>query len=410
MRRASLTRGCGMAIAMALGVAGCTTLLGDFSTGADGGSGSHPDGSVNDVGPGSEGAHDTGAGDANSSDGNVPTDAVTDTSGCAAPLKVCSNACVDVKSDVHNCGRCGHDCQGGACQAGICQALALAQASPGNDIATDGAHVYWVSRAGSALYQVDVNGQNFMTLGPSASSPFNVITGGGYVYWTTVNLGSGAVAINQTKPGNPNSTMILASFTGVQSQAGIAYDVTDTAVWLNYNNFMGYGVEECSIPSALCSVATSFAGTATDNMATDGTSFVYFGDKVGGVIEQATLPGANVSPVTSSASAPNLLAYSSGTLYWADSGSSTLWRYNAALGPPMNIGSTGSPVDGLAADATNIYWGQSASGTLSYAPNTGGSAVTYVQGTAGTTPMRMARDGVALYYLQGNGAYKVALP
>jgi len=42
--------------------------------------------------------------------------------GCASPNKVCGSACVDVGSDIDNCGACGNTCtgDGAKCTAGTC--------------------------------------------------------------------------------------------------------------------------------------------------------------------------------------------------------------------------------------------------------------------------------------------------
>ncbi len=45
---------------------------------------------------------------------------------CASPKKECSGSCLDVTSDGHNCGACGHDCLGGTCSSGLCQPVAVA--------------------------------------------------------------------------------------------------------------------------------------------------------------------------------------------------------------------------------------------------------------------------------------------
>src|SRR5678815_1467822 len=61
--------------------------------------------------------------------GTAPTDAsvqdVSADNGCTTPLTSCGALCVDVATDVHNCGSCGIDCTtmgaGAACVNGKCQ-------------------------------------------------------------------------------------------------------------------------------------------------------------------------------------------------------------------------------------------------------------------------------------------------
>jgi hypothetical protein len=42
---------------------------------------------------------------------------------CTAPLQLCDGRCVDLQSDVNNCGRCGHVCRSGICEDGVCADL-----------------------------------------------------------------------------------------------------------------------------------------------------------------------------------------------------------------------------------------------------------------------------------------------
>jgi hypothetical protein len=79
-----------------------------------------------------------------------PADASSDaSSGCTVDI-----GCGMPTTDPHNCGGCGHDCDGGACIDASCaplppQVLATGQASP-FAIATDGVDVYWLN-AGLAV-------------------------------------------------------------------------------------------------------------------------------------------------------------------------------------------------------------------------------------------------------------------
>jgi hypothetical protein len=65
------------------------------------------------------------------------TDAAGDTAMCA--LTVCGTACVDTKTDVANCGVCGHACSAGAaCLAGSCGVLLPALGGPITETAAFG--------------------------------------------------------------------------------------------------------------------------------------------------------------------------------------------------------------------------------------------------------------------------------
>jgi hypothetical protein len=53
--------------------------------------------------------------------------------------------CANVTTDPTNCGRCGHDCLGGACAAGVCQPLLVASFTdqPVGSVVLSQDHVFW---------------------------------------------------------------------------------------------------------------------------------------------------------------------------------------------------------------------------------------------------------------------------
>lgn len=71
--------------------------------------------------------------------------------GCTAPLVRCDRQCVDVTTDVQNCGECGHAClDGEACAAGACAATCLAPV-PGHADGTEGLQTAIQNEPGDSL-------------------------------------------------------------------------------------------------------------------------------------------------------------------------------------------------------------------------------------------------------------------
>src|SRR5262245_8002876 len=70
-------------------------------------------------------------------DAEADSSSVTAANPCAA----------DTATDPRNCGRCGHDCLGGACEVGRCRPVVLASAAGKNEAGPliDRTHVYWVT-------------------------------------------------------------------------------------------------------------------------------------------------------------------------------------------------------------------------------------------------------------------------
>ncbi len=115
---------------------------------------------------------------------------------CVCNFTTCPGGCADLTTDGHNCGTCGHDCQGGACQVRKCQPVVLAskQNHP-NAIAADGTSVYWLN-SGDSIDGTSSNGAVMkISLGSAASptplalgqvSPGSIAVDATSVYWTVL--------------------------------------------------------------------------------------------------------------------------------------------------------------------------------------------------------------------------------
>lgn len=83
---------------------------------------------------------------------DAPAADVTSVPEAPAPDAACSD---HLDTDSAHCGRCGHDCLGGACKGGACQATPFLEALPGADLLAGSADRLFVgtrSSSGPALY------------------------------------------------------------------------------------------------------------------------------------------------------------------------------------------------------------------------------------------------------------------
>jgi hypothetical protein len=146
------------------GEAGTSSLGGASATAGAGGSG------------GSSRGGSTASGGASGMTGGGASDEGGETNGgagagntCADTL--CSNQCVKLQTDGHNCGACGHDCQGGSCSTGRCESVQLA---------TDKGRLFMVEVIGSDVYyggdgvdvrRVGTDGTGDVALAPASDGP-----------------------------------------------------------------------------------------------------------------------------------------------------------------------------------------------------------------------------------------------
>src|SRR5579859_4125816 len=128
-REMACARGLLFAASSALILAGCADLS-ELTTGS---CGTSCDGAVDSTVQRADASPDAGTVLDGAADGGVDA--------------ACNPATLD--TDGHNCGACGHDCQGGACSNGACQPVTLASGQSGiQKLVIDATTLYWTSSNG----------------------------------------------------------------------------------------------------------------------------------------------------------------------------------------------------------------------------------------------------------------------
>jgi hypothetical protein len=220
-----------------------------------------------------------------------------------------------VSSDQKNCGRCGHDCQGGACTAGACQPVQIFADTKGPyGIGVDATSVYWSDNG--YINKCDKRGCSQPTVlawidgvsaGPGAIGPLIVVDATN-VYWadnggvrSCATSGCGQAPATLSSAGSAPlavqggslffedvSGVVSCPVTGcgaqptvVAANSGGRFMAADSqnVYWTNIFQSSGGYVEECSIQG--CTSSTQiFGGYAADIAA--GYGWVVWASNSGG--------------------------------------------------------------------------------------------------------------------------------
>ncbi len=103
----------------------------------------------------------------------------------------------DLLTDGKNCGRCGHDCLGGACVAGACKPVTLAsgQGQPVGITLLNG-YVYWTNYLSHEVRRARTDGTDQSLFAQATAEfrrPSGIVTDGVAIYFAAVDLGTGGV-------------------------------------------------------------------------------------------------------------------------------------------------------------------------------------------------------------------------
>ena len=169
---------------------------------------------------------------------------------------MCGTACVDITSDVHNCGACGHDCKIGSCFQSECQPALLATATKVIGLASDGTNVYGLDPAGGVAYDCALaqcgSGGTMTTLRTGLGSPGTVLP--------VPSVGS--VFISQSTAGTVLSLTpagVLKSSINIPSAAGTFGLTTDGTNLFISTEDTTLGIQATSL--ATIAPVTAFANT-----------------------------------------------------------------------------------------------------------------------------------------------------
>jgi len=408
------------ALASCASLVACSVVLGFEPLRLDPARGSEAGTSIEDGGNGTDATHE---------DGSVSSDA-------AAPCTA------DVQTDPKNCGRCGHDCGGGACQARVCQAVKVAGGlGIPEGIAVDANFIFVAEYDTNRILRFEkATVPSVCSSAPTPSQciftedqanvfkPTAMAADGTNVYWTNTGGGFTHEIRSCPRAGCGGSGAVVVASLQTEAFGHIFGDELLPLELVVKNGRIFWPENESgAIRSALIDGGAqttylengSFAPVA---IAVDDAN-VYFTDdtnqhptQIQAVpLDGTARDGGAVKVLASTPARPFGLALAmTGTLYWSVLRVNGVGDGLVQSAPKSGLPDAGSPVGALASnqieptsvmvDDTNVYWvqagsGNAATGMVVYCPFTGcPSEGPIVLAKQQNQPRHLAQDENAIYW------------
>jgi hypothetical protein len=328
-----------------------------------------------------------------------------------------ATSCGDVSgSDARNCGRCGHDCLGGACLQGTCQSWIVAQppvTSAPSAIVSDGQHVVWLDTGFSSVLDVPVTGG-----GPSVTLEHdsNLATSFGEPSLQNGIVAWGATTSLWTATEGQANSGIKRPFTFASgysvSSTQLNADATHVAVMAS-SDVLALELYDCALGAATCADIGGLPAGFPHAVANARSLFF----TSGGDVHEFDFGETSYGTIASGQSAL-FLALDATQIYWANfSTTGTITRALQDGGTSTTIASSVSgPIGSLATDGTNVYFTRVPEhiaadggtvvgdpGYVSSAPTGGCCAFTDL--VTGTVPKSVVAAGGALFWIDGAVIY-----
>jgi hypothetical protein len=330
-----------------------------------------------------------------------------DASGADVALE---SSCGDVQTSSSNCGRCGHDCRGGACSAGKCTPAWLAPLQPSSDadwIAVDGPFVYWLENSQVRRAPTTPDAGISTPVGGMVPKPQRLVAGAPDLFLVG-QMTSGQFDIFHVREDEPPDGAAPALVTTVNANEVLSYAHDPTHDYLLIRN------GTCGGSSALCFVASSDGGasakvgsTFTADAATatfDGRLFFYADNNVESL---AVGEAAGTVLAVDPGGFTSITADPSGVYLTAGSSVKRVARSGDGGPPAVVLSGQQSAQRAVVRDGLLVW--VSGDGIVGCDPTSCTAATTYVS-AANATVTSITLDAVAIYWIDVSrgGVYAVA--
>jgi hypothetical protein len=336
---------------------------------------------------------------------------------CPATRSVCPNACADLSSDGSNCGTCGHDCQGGACVGSVCQPKLVAGGFVAGPLAVGPDSIYVVDY-GSGGRLIRIAKANGVITPIATGSIWDVAVFGTSIYWTTSMTATDGKVTRAALDGSSPTDIA----TGQAGARAIVADA-DGVFWLS-----GNGATDGVVMRLGPTDATPFQFAAMqatlDALGVDATNVYWMtngtiGDGSDGAVFSKTKKGGPIVTIATmqhdaTGSGISVTA-SGGRVFWDPRGlgntdGAVRSASGAGGGAITEFAANQVRPQGIAADATFVYWIDAGNGTdgLLQRASLATKAVTQLAGGL-ANPGDLGLDGPVLYFgTQGNSSPLIA--
>ena len=291
----------------------------------------------------------------------------------------------------------------------VVAALPAGSAPYGLDI--DANNVYWTNSGPASVnppalgtvMQAKKDGTGVVTLATGEDTPFAVHTAGGFAYWTSYSVTG---VMRKTPIGGGPITALVDAPTARDFVIGAS------SIWWSREPDDMQSIPIGGVASSDASSVLLLTGNKQSNGITADANSVYWVNKEDGYVKRSDFDFANDTPL-SSGDVPWDCVVDAKSLYWTEKGSApNVGKVMSASkvdgSNPVTIATGQSSPQGIAIDATHVYWGNAGDGSIMKAPLGGGAATVLAAGQG--APANVAVDGTHVYWTDPKNDLVVKVP